>query len=117
MLDLMQRIVFGSLVLLWAVTSLAQSLPPYNPVTQERLLNPEESNWLMYRGTYDSHGYSTLDQINMENVDELEMVWSFSTGLREGHQAPPIVNDGYMYVSTPQNHIIALNARTGDLIW
>ena len=71
----------------------------------------------MYRGTYDAHGYSTLDQINIENADELEMIWSFSTGLREGPQAPPIVNDGYMYVSTPQNHIIALNARTGDLIW
>jgi len=117
MLSLIKKIVLGSGILFWVVTSFAQSLPPYNPVTQERLLNPEESNWLMYRGTYDSHGYSTLDQINTENIDELEMVWSFSTGLREGHQAPPIVNDGYMYVSTPQNHIIALNARTGDLIW
>ena len=117
MLSLMKKIVLGSGLLLWTSASFAQSLPPYNPVTQERLLNPEESNWLMYRGTYDAHGYSTLDQINIENVDELEMVWSFSTGLREGHQAPPIVNDGYMYVSTPQNHIIALNARTGDLIW
>ena len=74
----------------------AQSLPPYNPVTDERLLNPEESNWLMYRGSYDSHGFSTLDQINTDNVKGLVPVWSFSTGLREGHQAPPIVNDGYM---------------------
>jgi len=71
----------------------------------------------MYRGSYDSHGYSSLDQINTDNVDELRPVWSFSTGLREGHQAPPIVNDGYMYVSTPQNHIIALDARSGDMIW
>jgi alcohol dehydrogenase (cytochrome c) len=95
----------------------AQDLPPYNPVTAERLLNPEESNWLMYRGSYDSHGFSNLDQINTDNVDGLVPVWSFSTGLREGHQAPPIVNDGYMYVTTPQNHILAINARTGDLIW
>ena len=95
----------------------AQDLPPYNPVTAERLLNPEESNWLMYRGSYDSHGFSNLDQINTENVDGLVPIWSFSTGLREGHQAPPIVNDGYMYVTTPQNHILAINARTGYLIW
>ena len=94
-----------------------QDLPPYNPVTAERLLNPEESNWLMYRGSYDSHGYSNLEQIDTENVDKLVPVWSFSTGLREGHQSPPIVNDGYMYVSTPQNHVLAINARTGDLIW
>ena len=60
----------------------AQDLPPYNPVTAERLLNPEESNWLMYRGSYDSHGYSSLDEINTDNVDGLVPVWSFSTGLR-----------------------------------
>ncbi len=29
---------------------------PYPPVTDERLENPEPGNWLMYRGTYDSHG-------------------------------------------------------------
>jgi len=95
----------------------AQSLPPYDPVTTDRLLQPEADNWLMYRGTYNSHGYSTLDQITIENVGDLRPVWSFSTGLREGHQAPPIVNGSYMYVSTPQNHVLALNARTGDLIW
>ena len=89
-----------SLILLLCTGSLfAQSLPPYNPVTEERLQNPEESNWLMYRGTYDSHGYSPLDQIDTSNVEDLVPVWSFSTGLREGHQAPPIVNDGYMYVT------------------
>ena len=95
----------------------AQPLPPYEPVTAERLQSPEEDNWLMYRGTYDAQGYSTLDQINTENVDKLEMVWSFSTGLREGHQAPPIVNNEFMYITTPQNHLLALNAKTGDLLW
>ena len=95
----------------------AQDLPPYNPVTADRLLNPEADNWLMYRGTYDSHGYSALDQIDSGNVAGLELVWSFTTGLREGHQAPPVVNDGYMYVTTPQNHVLALNAATGELLW
>ena len=97
--------------------SVAQSVKPYKPVTDARLLNPEPENWLMYRGTYDSHGFSTLNQINTTNVADLEMVWSFSTGLREGHQAPPIVNDGMMYVSTPQNHVLAIDARTGTLLW
>ena len=97
--------------------SVAQSAKPYKPVTDARLLNPEPENWLMYRGTYDSHGFSTLNQINTTNVTDLEMVWSFSTGLREGHQAPPIVNDGMMYVSTPQNHVLAIDARTGTLLW
>jgi alcohol dehydrogenase (cytochrome c) len=89
----------------------------YSPVTDARLLDPEPENWLMYRGTYDSHGYSELDQINSRNVRRLKPIWSFSTGLREGHQAPPVVNDGYMFITTPQNHLLALDARTGELRW
>ena len=99
------------------VTALAQPLPPYTPVTEDRLLNPEPGNWLMYRGTYDSQGFSPLDQINTENVANLQLQWAYSTGLREGHQAPPIVNNGYLYITTPQNHILAFNARSGELIW
>ena len=95
----------------------AQSPTPYQPVTSERLLNQDEDSWLLYRGSYDSHGYSPLDQIDRETVADLVPVWSFSTGLREGHQAPPIVNAGYMYVATPQNHVLALNAATGELLW
>ena len=89
----------------------------YSPVTDERLLNPEPDNWLMYRGTYDSHGYSPLDQINTKNVAGLKPVWSFSTGLREGHQAPPVVNNGAMFVTTPNNHVLALDAASGELLW
>ena len=89
----------------------------YSPVTDERLLNPEPDNWLMYRGTYDSHGYSPLDQINTKNVAGLKPVWSFSTGLREGHQAPPVVNNGAMFITTPNNHVLALDAGSGELLW
>ena len=89
----------------------------YSPVTDERLLSPEPENWLMYRGTYDSQGYSPLDQINTENVAGLKPVWSFSTGMREGHQAPPVVNNGAMFVTTPNNHVLALDAQSGELLW
>ncbi|HTP95915.1 MAG TPA: methanol/ethanol family PQQ-dependent dehydrogenase [Burkholderiales bacterium] len=89
----------------------------YSPVTDERLLKPEPQNWLMYRATYDGMGYSPLARINTKNVKKLVPVWSYSTGVLEGHQAPPIVNNGVMFVSTPENQVLALNARTGDLIW
>ena len=100
-----------------AVLGTATTSAEYSPVTDERLLNPEPENWLMYRGTYDSHGYSPLAQINIENVGSLKPVWTFSTGLREGHQAPPVVNNGRMFVTTPQNHLLALDAATGELLW
>ena len=97
--------------------SLAQPAPAYKNVTNERLTDPEPRNWLMYRGTYDSMGYSALDQINTSNVSRLVPAWTFSTGMREGHQAPPIVNEGVMFVTTPHNRVLALDARSGDLRW
>ena len=89
----------------------------YTPVTAQRLLHPEPENWLMYRGTYDSWGYSPLDQITPANVGKLVPVWTFSTGVTEGHQAPPIVNNGVMFVTSPENQVFAFNAKTGDLLW
>ena len=89
----------------------------FTPVTDQRLRNPEPRNWLMYRRTYDGQGYSPLDQINASNVADLVPVWTFSTGVNEGHQSPPIVNDGIMYITTPQAQVIALDAKTGDVIW
>ncbi len=89
----------------------------YNPVTDARLANPEPHNWLSWRGNYEGWGHSPLSQINADNVKDLVPVWSFSTGVTEGHQAPPMVNDGMMFVSTPQNQVIALDAATGTEIW
>ena len=95
-------------------SALAQN---YSVVTDERLKNPEPENWLLWRGNYESTGHSPLNQINVDNIGDLVPVWSFSTGVAEGHQAPPIVNDGMMFVSTPQNQVIALDAKTGNEIW
>jgi alcohol dehydrogenase (cytochrome c) len=95
---------------------LAQLLSP-RPVTEERLTSPEPENWLLYRGNYASWGYSPLDQIRRENVSRLEPSWTFSTGVGEGHQSPPMVNDGVMYLTTPWHQVLALDAGTGDLLW
>ena len=103
------------IVLLLRVVA-AQGIANYSPVTDQRLQKPEPHNWLMYRGTYDGWGYSPLDKINATNVKKLVPMWSFSTGVIEGHQAPPIVNDGVMFITTPQNQVFALDAKTGDLL-
>ncbi|MCY3730996.1 MAG: methanol/ethanol family PQQ-dependent dehydrogenase [Rhodospirillaceae bacterium] len=95
----------------------AQDARGYSPVSQQRLLNPEPENWLMFRRTYDGWGYSPLDQINADNVQRLTPVWAFSTGITEGHQAPPVVNDGVMFITTPGAQVYALDARTGEQLW
>lgn len=89
----------------------------YTPVTQQRLENPEPGNWLLYRRTYDGHGFSPLDQVNSGNVRHLVPAWTFATGVNDGHEAPPMVNNGVMFVATPQGQVIALDAKSGDLIW
>src|SRR5262245_62003023 len=98
------------------VAAPAQGVKDYTPVTQQRLTNPESANWLQYRRTYDGMNYSPLDKINASNAKNLAPVWTFSTGVNEGHQAPPIVNNGVMFITTPQAQVIALNAKTGDLL-
>ena len=109
------RLLVGAMVL--GICSAAAPAAEYAPVTDARLANPEPENWLQYRRTYDSQGYSPLKEINAANVAALRPLWTFSTGLREGHQAPPVVNDGAMFVTTPQNHVIALDAATGEQRW
>jgi alcohol dehydrogenase (cytochrome c) len=89
----------------------------YSPVTRARLLKPEDRNWLMIRRTYDGHGYSPLDKINVSNVSRLKMVWSAQTQEPGSHQAPPLVNNGVMFISTPNNQVAAYDAKTGTLLW
>jgi alcohol dehydrogenase (cytochrome c) len=104
---------------LWLVacSAAAQTARSYSPVTDARLESPEARNWLMYLRQYDSWSYSPLNRINTRNVADLVPVWTMSTGTAEGHQAPPIVNDGVMFVTTPFNQVLAIDAKTGDLLW
>jgi len=92
-------------------------LQNYKPVTPDRLKQPEDGDWLMYRRTYDGWGYSPLAQITTENAGRLKPVWTLATSQVEGHQAPPIVNNGVMFVATPGNQVLAIDARKGDLLW
>jgi alcohol dehydrogenase (cytochrome c) len=95
----------------------AQQTRGYSAVTDARLEAPEARNWLMFLREYNSWSYSPLREINTRNVANLVPVWTMSTGTAEGHQAPPIVNDGIMFVTTPFNQVIAIDAATGDLLW
>lgn len=78
----------------------------------------EPSNWLTYYGSYKAWRYTTLDQINRANISELRPVWAFETGIPDGGlQAAPLVVDGVMYVSSAWNHVFALDAATGEMLW
>jgi alcohol dehydrogenase (cytochrome c) len=88
-------------------------------VTSERLVNAarEPQQWLMYSGAYDGSRFSPLDQINRTNVQRLSLQWVFQTGVRGRHETTPLVIDGVMYLTTPQNHAYAVDVRTGRPLW
>ena len=92
-------------------------LKSYKPVTADRLKKPEDGDWLTVRRTYDGWGYSPLQQITPANVAKLQPAWVFSTGVTNGHEAPPMVNNGVMFVATPGNQVLAIEAKTGVLLW
>src|SRR5579864_2304351 len=94
-----------------------QVLQNYQPVTLERLKNPESGSWLMIRGSYDGWGYSPLNEITPANVARLRPVWVFSTGETRVHEAAPVVNNGVMYISTPNNQVLAIDAQSGNVLW
>jgi methanol dehydrogenase (cytochrome c) subunit 1 len=73
-------------------------------------LTKSEDNWAMQGKNYSANHYSTLTQVNAENVKNLKVAWSFSTGLLSGHEGAPIVVDGKMYVHTSfPNNTFALD--------
>ena len=107
----------GLFLLIPTAATAQRAIESYTPVTDDRLVNPEDENWLSYRRTLDGWGYSPLDEIDTGNVQSLRPVWTLSTGVTGGHESPPIVNDGVMFVTTPRNLVYAVDAANGDLLW
>jgi PQQ-dependent dehydrogenase (methanol/ethanol family) len=94
------------------------SLPAFaNDSVLELTKNP--ANWAIQTGDYANTRYSTLDQINKDNVKDLQVAWSFSTGVLRGHEGSPLVIGNMMYVHTPfPNIVYALDlAQDGKIVW
>lgn len=88
-------------------------------VTYERLLRPweEPQNWLTYSGDYSSQRFSKLDEINRTNAQNLELKWVRQLDTLANVETTPIVVDGVMYVTTADNVVLALDAKTGLPFW
>ncbi len=89
----------------------------------ENLRISGSSEWPTYRGNTSGTGYSPLEQITLDNVDKLEVAWSYS--LRNGSsqsarepnsQATPVVINGVMFLPTVDS-VVALDPLTGEELW
>ncbi len=101
-----------------SISLVAISSPATNSVTvnQQALINPGKE-WLNYGRTYKEQRYSPLAEINKNNVNELDLAWSFKFDTARGMEATPIMHNGVLYVSTGWSHVHAINARTGAELW
>ena len=88
----------------------------FEPLTAERLANPDPADWPAMRRNPHAHSFSPLDQVNTDNVGNLTLEWVWN--MHEGDSEPsPLVYNGIVYLINPGNVIQALDAASGELIW
>lgn len=84
------------------------------------------AEWTHYGGDAGGMRYVALDQLTPDNVEELEVAWTYSTGDlidraeaigKSAFEATPIIADGKLVFCTPFNEVIALEPATGEEIW
>ena len=82
-------------------------------------MSEDPNQWVMPTGNYANHRYSALDQITSDNVGDLKVAWTFSTGVLRGHEGNPLVVGDMMYVHTPfPNKVIALDlSNDASIAW
>jgi alcohol dehydrogenase (cytochrome c) len=125
------RIALGAAArpaLIWAFGTLAFLAAPsrafaaddllhaLKPVTDATLAEPAADDWLTRRGNFAAWGFSTLDQINAQNVGRLRLAWAWNMELGYQEEAP-LAHDGVLFLANPKNVVQALDGRSGDLLW
>ena len=82
-------------------------------------LAADAKNWAMPTGDYANTRYSKLNQINKDNVKNLQVKWTLSTGVLRGHEGGPLVIGDVMYIHTPfPNIVYALDLKNdGKILW
>ena len=61
--------------------------------------------------------YSPLSAIDTSTVGNLKLQWRFSTGMKRGIEASPLVIDSIMYFTGPWSVVFALDIRSGKEVW
>src|SRR5262249_29642894 len=80
------------------------------------LLKPPADTWPIYHGDYSGQRHSRLAQITPSNVSALTQVLKFDTGQNQQIKASPILVNGIIYVTSPDN-LWAFDARTARQLW
>ena len=88
-----------------SIAMMSLAVPGLVAADELATMQENENNWVMPAGDYKNQRYSELTQINKDNVKDLNMAWSFSTGVLRGHEGNALVIDGTMYVPVSYTHL------------
>ena len=85
-------------------------------LTTEQILHPSADSWPSYHGDYSGRRHSSLAQITPQNVKGLTLAWAYQTNQRDQIKSTPILVDGVLYFTVPDN-VWAVDARSGHMLW
>ena len=91
-------------------SALAQDLEP------AAIAHPAPDSWPTYHGDYSGRRHSPLTQVTPQNVGNLALSWVFQTNQSAGIKGTPLLVDGILYFTVPDN-IWAVDARSGHMLW
>ncbi|HKB43813.1 MAG TPA: PQQ-binding-like beta-propeller repeat protein, partial [Chitinophagaceae bacterium] len=77
----------------------------------------KNQDWRFYGGNQAGNRYSPLAQINLKNVKNLQLAWTYDTGENGEMQTQPIVVNGIFYGVTATMKLFALDPATGKELW
>ena len=98
-----------------AIAARENLLNRITPVSDAMLKDPVAADWLMWRGTYATLGYSTLDQINKGTVRNLGVAWTLALP-SSANETAPLVHDGVLFIESG-NTVEAIDATDGSILW
>src|SRR5690606_25632588 len=98
------------------VQALAQTAAPFVPVTDAMIQQPASKDWLSWRRTLDSWGYSPLYQIDRSNVEQRRLVWASPLPDRD-NEGTPLVCAGVLDFAGRGDVIEASHAKSGEVLW
>jgi alcohol dehydrogenase (cytochrome c) len=112
----------GGLSAVAVPTAWAQQIATAPAFGADDLIMPPARNWITNGGTIYNQRFSTLDQINRDNVEDVRAVWRVGlngSGLGPGYsqQAQALFYEGVIYVVTGDNDVFAVGVETGELLW